>query len=82
MEFMQDALAGGRTVRNLTVLNIYTRECVAGRRRRRSAAPTSSRVLSDLPIICSFSAGLGHEPLGSRTKIGIRLAALIVALHR
>ena len=29
MDFMQDALADGRTVRILTVLDVYTRECVA-----------------------------------------------------
>jgi putative transposase len=29
MDFMQDTLAAGRPVRILTVLDVYTRECVA-----------------------------------------------------
>jgi hypothetical protein len=29
MDFMQDTLATGRPVRILTVLDVYTRECVA-----------------------------------------------------
>ena len=48
MDFMQDALADGRTVRIFTVLDVYTRECVAA-----LAAPTFRgadvvRILSEL----------------------------------
>ncbi len=70
MEFMQDALAGGRTVRNLTVLNIYTRECVAAPAaptfRCADVVPSPERLAHDLLVL----GGLGREPLGSRTKIG------------
>jgi transposase InsO family protein len=41
MDFMQDALADGRTVRIFTVLDVYTRECVAALAAPTSAAPTS-----------------------------------------
>ena len=56
MDFMSDALANGQKLRVLTVLDAYTRECLALERSARFRGGDVARVLTRLGTVRGFPA--------------------------